>query len=397
MKGKEGLAIIGIGEVPVGWRPEATFIGQAIQVMKEAVLDAGIDKNDIGAILFAPPLAGERDEYHLSFSRIVEEMALQGVKCNFQVAGWWASPMMAIQAAKGIIHGGVADTVLVLQSQHFSGATVEDMWWFFQRNNLGYYREWERQYGINYVSMVALITQRYMHETGITPEQLASVVVSLRKWAQLNPHARFRESLTIKDVLSSKIASSPIHTMESGSFSDGATAFILTSAKKAKSITKKAPIYILGEGHGGPPYYSFVQKPDKDFTRLGVNESVQVALGDAGIKLEDVNVFELYAGWPIFYIMQVEEIGLCQRGEGGKFFMEHIDATGGRIPISTDGGVGQGDTGLGVAMATITEAVRQLRGEAGERQVKDARIALTTNFGNQMMDSHITILGRELP
>jgi len=394
---EEKLAIIGIGELPSGWYPESTCIDQAAEVIKEAVLDAGISKDDIGALLILPPLAGEKDEYHFSFSRMVEEMGLKGVKCNFQVAGWWASPMMAIQAAKGVIFSGIAETALVLQSQHYSGATEEDMWWFFQRNNLGYYREWERIYGMTYKSMVALITQRYMYETGLTPEQHASVVVSLRKWAQLNPNSRIREKLIVDSLLESEMESSPLHTGECGVFSDGATAFIVTSAEKAKSIAKKPPVYILGEGHAGPPYYSFVQKPDRDFTRLGVDRAAKMALDDAGIKLENIDIFEFYAGYPIFHIMQIEEIGLCQRGEGGKIFLEGNAAPGGKMPVCTNGGIQQGDTGIGVAMTSIIEGVCQLRGEAGERQVKDAKIALITNFGNQMIDSHVAILGKELP
>ncbi|MBW1855857.1 MAG: thiolase family protein [Deltaproteobacteria bacterium] len=394
---EEKFAIIGIGEIPSGWYPETTCIDQAVKVIKEAVLDAGISKDDIGALLIPPPLAGEKDEYHLSFSRIVEEMGLKGVKYNFQVAGWWASPMMAIQSAKGVIFNDTAEIAIVLQSQHFSSATEEDMRWFFQRNNLGFYREWEQPYGISYKSMVALITQRYMYETGLTPEQHASVIESLRKWAQLNPHARFRKDLTVEDVLNSEMESSPLHTGECGVFSDGATAFIVTSAEKAKSIAKKPPVYILGEGHAGPPYYSFVQKSDRDFTRLGVDRAAKMAIDDAGIKLEAVDIFELYAGYPIFYIMQIEEIGLCQRGEGGKYFMEGNADPGGKTPVSTNGGIQQGDTGIGVAMTPIIEGVCQLRGESGKRQVMDAKIALTTNFGNQMMDSHVTILGKEMP
>ena len=393
---KKMMAIIGIGELPVGWNPETTTcVKQAVDTTKSIILDAGISKDEIGSIHIVPPLAGEKCEYHLSFSRLVEEMGLKGVKCNFQVAGWWMSPMMAIQAAKGVIFGGVADTALVLQSQHYSGATEEDLWWFFEKNNLGYYREWERHYGINYESMVGIITQRYMYETGLTHEDRGSVAVSLRNSAILNPNARFKGELALEEILSSDKVNSALLKGECGELSDGATGFILASAEKAESIGEKPPIYILGEGHSGAPYYSFVQKPDKDNTCLGLGKAVKMALENSGLKLEDIDVFELYSGYPIFEIMQVEEIGLCKRGNGGEYFKSGKAALGGKSPVNTHGGIQQGNTGLGVAMSPIIEAVRQLRGEAGKRQVKDAKIALVTNFGNQMMDSHVMILGRK--
>ena len=392
------LAIIGIGEIPTGWYPDNTCVGLAVEAIKEAITDAGIGKDEIGAVLFAPPLARERDEYHLSFCRLAEEMGLEGsAKVNMQVAGWWSSPTIAIQTAGSLINSGDIDIALVFNAQNFSGASEEDLWWFFNRNNLGYHREWERHYGISYKSMVAMITQRHMYETGLRPEQLASVVVSLRKWAKLNENSRFREDLTVEDVLNSGTEATPLHALECGRLSDNATAFILTSAEKAKSIGKKHPVYILGEGHAGPPYLSFVQKPDKDFTMLGVGKAVKMALQDASIKLENIDVFELYAGYPIFLIMQLEEMGLCKRGEAGDLFLDGNAGPGGILPVSTNGGVEQGDSGLGVAMTSILEGVRQLRGEAGERQIKNAKVALITSFGNQMMDSHVTILGKELP
>jgi acetyl-CoA C-acetyltransferase len=390
---EDNLAIVGIAETPTGWYPDKSCIELSVEVIKNVIADAAIEKSDLGAILFIPPLARERDEYHMTFCRIAEEMGLQGTaKVNMQVAGWWASPMMAIETAKTLIRDGDAEYVVVFNAQNFSGCTKDDLWWFFERNNLGYHREWERHYGISNKSMVGLITQRYMNDTGLTAEQLASVSVSLRKWAQLNDNSRFREDLTVEEVLNSEIEATPLHLRQCGRLSDGATAFILTSAKNAESA-KKPAVRILGEGHSGPPYLSYVQKPDKDFNRLGIDKATNKALKNAGIKLEDIDVFELYSGYPIFYIMQLEEIGLCKRGEAGRLFMEGHAAPGGKFPISTSGGIEQGDTGLSVAMATIIESVRQLKGEAGERQVKDAKIALITNFGNQMMDSHVAVLG----
>jgi acetyl-CoA C-acetyltransferase len=266
---------------------------------------------------------------------------------------------------------------------------------FFSTNS-GHYEEWEYPYGMTYNCMVALVAQRYMYETGLTPEQHASAAVTLRRWAQLNPHARFRKDMTIEDVLNSRMVSTPLHMYECNVLCDGAHAFIVTSAEKAKSIAKKPPVYILGEGHGGLTHFSMVQKPDRDITRLGFDRATKMALEEAGVKLEDVDVAEIYGSYPTFDLMLFEEIGFCKRDEVGKLFLEGYCAPGGKMPVSTNGEIQQGHSGLGVGMATFIEGVRQLRGEAGERQVKDAKVALVTDAGGQIMDSHVTILGKEL-
>ncbi len=390
------FAIVGIAEIPTGWYPDKTCMDLATDVIKAVANDAGIGKSDIGALIFVPPIAQERDTYHVTFCRLAEEMGMHGtLKVNLHVNGWWASPMMGIETAKSLIADGVVEYAVIFNVQNYSRCSDENLWWFYNKYNKGYYREWESSYGISDKNVVGLITQRYMQETGLTSEQLASVTVMLRKWAILNNNSRFRDDLSVEDVLNSKLYNSNLHTLECGNFSDGATAFVVTSAKKAESMNKQ-PVYILGEGRSGPPYMSIIQKPDKDFTRLGVGTAARMALGEAGIRMKDVDLFELFSSYPIFVIMQLEELGLCDRGTAGKFLFEGYAAPGGKIPVCTHGGVQQGDTGLGVAMTPIVEAVRQLRGEAGRRQIDEAKVALVTNFGNQMMDPHVIILGKEL-
>lgn len=388
------LAIVGIAEVPTGWYPDKSCIDLSVEVIKAVTQDAAIEKGDIGALLFAPPNAQERDEYHLTFCRLPEEMGLQGtLKVNMQVNAWWASPLMAIDTAKSLIMDGDVEYAVIYNVQNYSRCSKEDLWWFFDKNNKGYYGEWENSYGMSVKSVIDLITQRYMQETGLTPEHLASVSVALRKWAILNDNSRFKENISIESVLNSEIYNNNLHSLECGSYSDGATAFVVTSAKKAKSM-KNNPIFILGEGHIGPAYLSFIQKPGKDFTRLGMRKAVDMALSEAGVGIKDIDVFELFSRYPILVIMQLEELGICQRGTAGKFIFEGHASPMGKVPICTNGGIQQGDTGFGMAMTPIIEAVRQLRGEARGRQVNNAGVALVTSFGNQMMDSHVIILGK---
>lgn len=391
---KNNLAIIGIGEHPTGWFPEKSFMEMYVEVIKQTILDAGIDKNDIEAVVFLAPLSQPLYSAHLTFSRTIEELGLRKCKANFQVFGGGSSAGMALKAARGLIDSGAAEVVLVPQAQHYSEVTAEERLRFFSQDS-GQYEEWEIPYGITYNSVIALIAQRYMYETGTPPEGLAAVATSLRKWAQLNPNARFRKPMTIEDILNSKMVSTPLHSLECNVLSDGATAFIVTSAKKAKKISKK-PVYILGEGHGGVTHFSIVQKFDRDITRFGFDRAAQAAFKEAGITLKDVDVAEIYGSYPAIDLIHFEELGFAKRGEGYKYFLEGRTWPGGDIPISTNGEIQQGHSGLGVGMAVLVEGVRQIRGEAGERQVKDCKIALVTEVGGQIMDSHVILLGKEL-
>jgi len=396
MKGSDKLAIVGIGEAPTGWFPERAALDVILEVSRQAIFDAGIDKNDIGAFLLVPPLAAEWLEYHLTFGRLVEELGLRGCNFTIQVNSGGSSSSASLEAARGLITSGAAKAVLVAHTQKWSALTTEEMVRFFQEN-AGQYEEWEFMYGMTYNSMLAMVAERYMLETGTKPEHIAAVAVSLRKWAELNPNARFRKPLTIEEVLGSKIVTSPLHQLECNVLSDGGEAFIVTSAEIAKSITK-TPVYLLGEGHGGVTHFSMVQKPDKNLTYWRFDIASKIALEEAGLKLEDMDIAEIYAAYPHITLMVLEELGFCKRGEAGQFVLEGNTWPGGKLPMSTNGeALSQGHTGAGVGMAMMVESVRQLMGKAGERQVKNAEFLIETAGGGAYMDSHVAIMGREIP
>ena len=396
MKGENKLAIVGIGEVPTGWFPDRAAMDVILDVSKLAILDAGIDKNELGAFILVPPLAAEWLEYHLTFGRLVEELGLRGCNFTIQVNSGGSSSSASLEAARGLINSGAAKAVLVAHTQKWSALTPEEMVRFFQEN-AGQYEEWEFMYGMSYNAMLAMVALRYMHETGTKPEHIAAVAVSLRKWAELNPNARFRKPLTIEDVLNSRMVSDPLHALECNVLSDGGSAYIVTSAEIAKSITK-TPVYLLGEGHGGVTHFSMIQKPDKDLTRWRFDIASKKALDEAGIKLEDIDIAQIYAAYPHIHLMMLEELGFCNRGEAGQFVLEGNTWPGGKLPMATNGeALSQGHTGAGVGMAMLVESVRQLMGKAGERQVKGAEFLIETAGGGAYMDSHVAVLGREIP
>ncbi|HUT70978.1 MAG TPA: thiolase family protein [Desulfatiglandales bacterium] len=391
LKGK--VAIVGIGEVPTGRFPETAAIYHAIESAKLAIRDAGIDKDEIDycmptAALFSPPFNTE-----LVTCRVVEELGLKNCKKNCQVFAGGSSSSCGLQMAGGLITSGAAQFVLFVHAEKLgTGLSAQGGIDLFAQAGIS--AEWEVPYGQHYSSIAALSTTRYKYETGCTDEELAAVCVSNRKWAELNPNAAFRKPMTIEEVLSSKMLSTPLRAKMSNMLFDGGAAFVLTSAERARDLTDK-PVYVLGEG-GAVTHFAFSQEPD--VSRFGWAKAGQQAFEEAGLTPQDIDVAEIYDSYPIYQLIGFEELGFCERGEAGKIFMRGDTWPGGRIPCTTDGGMlSKGHIGAGGAVSLMVEAARQLMGKAGERQVEDAKFAVETATGGTYMDAQVTILGTEIP
>lgn len=390
-KGK--VAVVGIGEVPTGKFPERPCLQNALEACREAILDSGIEKNEIDTIMPTGTFFDRRYNTDMIFSKLVEELGLLNIaKNNFQVFAGGSSSSTMLKTACGLINSGLAKVVLCVQSDKTGSAPVQEMIDLFA--TFGIPDEWETPYGFFMAGTGSLFATRYMHETGTKPEHLASVVVSMRKWAALNPNAMLRRELTIEEVLNSKMVATPFTTKEGNVLADGAAAFIVASTERARDLPNP-PVYPLGFG-SRVCHYAISQ--DMDLTRLGFYEASQEAYEMAGVGPEDIDIAELYDGYPIFPLITLEGLGICNRGEAGAFVYEGNTWPGGKLPMTTNGGMlGQGHTAAGGGVAILVEAVRQLMGKAGERQVKDARIAVESSLGGTFMDSHIVIMGRELP
>ncbi len=391
LKGK--TAIVGIGEVPTGRFPDTAAIYHAMESAKLAIRDAGIDKDDIDFCMPTAALYSLQFNTELVTCRIVEELGLKNCKKNCQIFSGGSSSSTGLQMAASLINSGAAEFVLYVHAEKLgTGVNMQEGIDLF--STAGISAEWEVPYGQHYSTIAALTTTRYKHETGYTDEQLASVCVSNRKWAELNPNAFFRKPLTIEEVMASKMLSTPLRAKMSNMLFDGGSAFIVTSAERARDLTDK-PVYILGEG-GVVTHFVFSQEPD--LSKFGWAKAAGQAFKEAGITPEDIDVAEIYDSYPVYQMMTFEEIGLCEKGEAGEVFMRGDTWPGGKMPCTTDGGMlSKGHIGAGGGVALLVEAARQLMGKAGERQVKDAKFAVETATGGTYMDSQVTILGTEIP
>jgi acetyl-CoA acetyltransferase len=239
------------------------------------------------------------------------------------------------------------------------------------------------------VGAYALATSRYMHEYGLERRQLGEVALAARRWATLNPDAFMRERLTMEEYLKARMVSDPLGVRDCCLVTDGAAAVVMVSAERAKDMAKW-PVYLLGAA-AATDHRDITSMPD--LTTTAAVSSGARAFAQAGVRPADIDVVELYDAFTINTILFLEDLGFCKKGEGGAFVEGGRIAPGGALPVNTNGGglscVHPGMYGL----FTMVEATQQLMGLAGERQVKDAQLAVAHGNGGELSSQATLILG----
>jgi acetyl-CoA acetyltransferase len=227
------------------------------------------------------------------------------------------------------------------------------------------------------VSMYALAASRHMYQYGTTQEQLAEVALAARQWAKLNPKAFIRDDLTMEDVLNSRMVSTPLTVRDCCLVTDGGGAVIVTSAQRAKDV-RRPPIYLLGAGEAHW-HRHISQMPDLTTS----------AAAESGPRAYEYDAFTINT------VMFLEDLGFCGKGEGGAFVSDGMIAPGGELAVNTSGGgLSYNHPGM-YGLLLIVEAVRQLRGECGRRQVEDANLALVHGNGGVLSSQVTAILSSE--
>jgi acetyl-CoA acetyltransferase len=240
----------------------------------------------------------------------------------------------------------------------------------------------------------AVIARRHMHLFGTKPEHLAEAAAAIRTNGNDNPKAVYygRGTVSPEDVLASRMIADPFHLLDCATTSEGGCAVIVTTAERARDITAK-PVYILGAAseNRAPPY----SRPYvwDEFAWVG-EQAANRAFAMSGLAREDIDVCELYDPFSFEIIHQFEAYGFCPKGEGGEFIMDGRIRRGGQFPVTTDGGVMSfGHCGAGQTLQRSIAAVHQLRGEAGNRQVRNAQVALASATGHTTRE--VFIFGKE--
>jgi acetyl-CoA C-acetyltransferase len=390
-KGK--IAIVGIGEVPTGWYPERHEWDIIYDTCMQAVRDAGLNKNDIEGVLCSPAVGQPKLDSELVFGKLPEELGLKGCRDIASVNAGGATSANLLRMAEHWINTGIARIVLIMHATKYS--SIDPNYLIKTFATAGMSMEWEYPFGTTYNGMIAMATTRFMNDNNISPEEMASIPVAFRKWAELDPNAMFRKPLTVEKVLSTRMISTPLHSMECNMLADGGAALVVTSPEMAKKICK-TPVYMLGEG-ARYCQATVTQRTDDLLARM-YKEAAADAFKQAGLTIKDMNILELYCAYPILMPILLMVLGVCKGGKDAiRFIAEGNTWPGGKLPCSTIGdALSRGHTGSGVGFAYLVETARQLMGKAGERQVKDCKYVLMNCAGGSGMNMIFEIFGRNL-
>lgn len=362
-------------------------LGLSAQAAKRALDDSGLKLSDIDGFLTAYSFT---EPYFMLGSVLCEYL---GVKPRFNASliSGGASPGVMLKHAAEAIVAGQAETILVCAGENRATGLSRDAA-IAALMAVGH-PYFEQPYGTSIPGFYAMIANRHMHVHGTTREQMAHVAVNTRAHALLHPNAHMKTAITLNEVLASKPIADPLNMLDCCLISDAAGSFIVTSAERARDLKCK-PVYLqgIGEYH---THEHLMCAPS--LTEFGATESGRVAYQMAGLGPQDIDVAQLYDCFTIVPIIELEELGFCKPGEGGAFFAEGHARIGGKLPVNTHGGMlSHAHAGPAGGLFGIVEAVRQLRGGLGARQVEGAEVALVHNEGG-VLSSHCSMIFANAP
>ncbi len=374
--------IVGVYEHPTRWAPNKTMFQIHAESARGALQDAGLTIGDVDGYFTSGvgPIGVLSLAEHLNLQpRYLDSTSIGG-----------SSFVAHVTHAAAAITAGLCEVALITygstaSSERFAvgtgGAFAGDPPDHF-----------EAAYGPTVVGSYALVAQRHMREFGTTKEQLAQIAVTIRRHASRNPTAKFRDPITVDDVLASRIVSSPLHLLDCCIITDGGGAVVMTSAERARDLPQ-APVYVLG----GSEACCHTSMGRRDLTQMAARQSGPRAMAMAGVTHRDISMCMLYDSFTITVLETLENLGFCKPGEGGAFVEGGRIGLGGQLPINTDGG-GLSSNHPGMrGIFLVIEATKQLRGQCGPRQVPGCRTVLCHGTGGTLGLRHsgaTVILGR---
>ncbi len=377
------VAIVGAALSDIGRVDDKSPFELNHQASSRALADAGLTKDDVDG--FASTGLGV-----LAPVELAEYLGLRPLFVDSTGVGGAAWEFLLEHAAAAIAEG-IADVVLM----SYGSTTRADLKRRLRTANLSFGSrgpvQFDVPYGHTLIAKYAMVARRHMHEFGTTIEQLAEIAVSARANAALNPEAYYRDPITIDDVLAAPLIADPFTTLHCCIRSDGGGAVVLAADDRAVDCAK-TPVWVLGTGEAVS--HTTMSEWD-DFTDSPARRSGAAAFGRAGVTPADIDVCALYDAFTSMLLLTLEALGFCGKGEGGAFVEDGRLRVGGALPTNTDGG-GLSHCHPGMrGMFLLVEAVRQLRGECGDRQVDGARLACVNGTGGWFSSASTAILGVE--
>jgi acetyl-CoA acetyltransferase len=369
-------AIVGAATFGVGKAPGYEAIDLAAMASLRALAEAGLEPRDVDALFIAQP------QDTLATLSFAEYMGIEPkVGSNNRSGG--SAFLLHLEHAALALDAGLADVALVAYGSNQASAAGK-----LQQTSRP--SPWEAPYRpLRPISSYALAAARHMHQYGTSKRQLAEVAVAARRWAQLNPEAVAREPLDLDSVVNARLVSDPLGVRDCCLVTDGAAAVVMVRADRARGQHAR-PVYLLAAA-SAITHAEIAAMPD--LTVTGAAISGPRAYAQAGVKPADIDVLQLYDAFTINPILFLEDLGFCAKGEGGAFVEGGRIAPGGALPVNTSGG-GLSFCHPGMfGLFTVVESVRQLRGEAGARQVAGAQLALAHGNGGVLSSQATAIFG----
>ncbi|MFO8109229.1 MAG: thiolase domain-containing protein [Thermoplasmata archaeon] len=382
------VAIIGIGETPIGelWNLSLRELG--INAGLSAIKDAGVRGEEIEKMYIGNMSAGRLINQEHIAPMIADYAGLDGVP-SVRIESGGASGGMALAQGCLSVASGVDDIVVVGAAEKMTDVGDQEA-----KNILSSTADWEWEsiFGATFDSLYAMMARYHMIQHGTTREQLAAVAVKNHAHGALNPNAQYQREVPLKVVLNSPIVSDPLTMFDCAPLSDGGAAVVLCPAETAESYNGD-PVKILGTGMGSD--HMAVHDRRGIDTMKATTSAAQKAFSMADLKPEDMDFAEVHDNYTISEIMAVEDMGFFSKGDGGPAVERGDTDLHSKLPVNTSGGLkakGQPVGAVGINQAV--EAVLQLRGDAGKRQVEDARYGLIHNMGGTGASAVVHILGR---
>ena len=384
LRGK--VAIVGVADTEVGVLPGRTPMEMWVEAALAAIADAGLEKGDIDGLVTCNAMA-QPMMYHAEAT--AEYLQIFPRYCIAAGAGG-GTTFSIIHHAASAIATGMADVVVVAMADAMRSGLTRDQAMMVQASTG--HPEFEQPYGPTVPAYYALIAQAHMAEFGTTQEQFAAIAVACRAHAARNPAAQMRDLISVEDVLESRMIADPLHLLDCSLVSDGGAAIVLTSAERAADM-KHAPIYLLGAGEGHSHEHISAAR---NLTTSAAKEAGQRAFEMSGMRPADMDFAQLYDCFTPTVLVELEDLGFCEKGEGGAFVESGALMPGGSLPVNTHGGLlSHSHPGNPGSMFALTESVFQLRGDAGARQVVGSKNALVHAQGGIMSSHTALVLGTE--
>ena len=377
-----GVAITGFGESDLGVVPNQSPMELTVAAIQQALVNTRTSRGAIDTLITCNSLV-QPIMYHAEAT--AEYMGLTPRHC-ITVGTGGGTTYSALRQAAAYIREGMSQTVVFVMADSMRSFITRERAMVIQAS--AGHATFEQPYGPTVPAYYALIAQAHIARFGTTEAQFAEAMVSSRAWAALNPRAQYQERVTVSDVLASKPIADPLKMLDCSIVSDGGAAIILTSSERAKDLCD-LPIELLGFGEGCA--YEHISQA-QDLTTSAAVISGQKALAQAGLTPKDIHLAQLYDCFSPALLIQLEDLGFCEKGGGGELLKSGATRPGGNLPVNTHGGMlSHCHPGNPGAIFGLTEAIRQLRGDADQRQLKEVQHVLLHAQGG-IMSSHATLI-----